>query len=49
MKSCALAALAAAITFEAHEIDSPDRAFDMEKAGYDMIALPRIEWEKIAA
>ena len=41
--------VAAAITFEAHEIDSPDRAFDMEKAGYDMIALPRIEWEKIAA
>jgi hypothetical protein len=41
--------VAAAITFEAHETDNPERAFDMEAAGYDLVNLPNAEWKRIAA
>jgi hypothetical protein len=42
-------AIADAITFEAHEVASQDRAYEMERAGYEIVAMAPAEWRRIAA
>lgn len=41
--------IADAVTNQVHFTESADRGYDLEKAGYDLIAMPSVEWKKLVA
>ncbi len=41
--------IADAITYQAHEIENQDHAYDLERAGFDLIAMSSKEWSEVIA